>query len=150
MVIRPPPRRVPHTLELLHGYTLPPHWRARRRQTMAQIKKKAPNKSISPIFSLVVSLLCFRSGFLKKKKTVAIAMPPRGRLIQNCSAVRTHCQGVEFSCCTYTPPPGQAIRKRPAQDWSYYRRYAKHAGQQGNVNCPFPKRDREADDSHGS
>ena len=51
-------------------------------QTMPQIRKNAPNKSIWSIFCLRVRLLCLRSGFLKKKKTVAIAMPPMGRLIQ--------------------------------------------------------------------
>ena len=48
---------------------------------MAQIRKKAPRRSICAIFWRVVSLLCLRSGFLKKKKTVAMAQPPRGRLI---------------------------------------------------------------------
>ena len=41
-----------------------------------QIKKKAPNRSISPIFWDRVRLLSLRLGFLKKKKMVASATPP--------------------------------------------------------------------------
>lgn len=48
---------------------------------MAQMRKKAPIRSIWPIFSLSVSLLSLRSGFLKKKKTAAMAMAPMGRLM---------------------------------------------------------------------
>jgi hypothetical protein len=81
MIRRPKPRRQPHTLGFDQGYVVPPHWRARRRQTMAQIKKKAPRRSICAIFSLSVRLLCLRSGFLKKQKTAAMATAPMGRLI---------------------------------------------------------------------
>ena len=49
---------------------------------MEQIRKKAPKRSICWIFSLVVNLECFLSGFLKKKNTTAIAHPPTGKLIQ--------------------------------------------------------------------
>ena len=80
--MRPKPIRHPNTLESLHGYTLPPHCNASKRHTMAQIKKKAPRISIWAIFSLVVMLFCFLSGFLKKKKTVNNATPPNGKLIQ--------------------------------------------------------------------
>jgi hypothetical protein len=34
---------------------------------MAQMRKKAPSRSICPIFWRVVSWLCLRSGFWKKK-----------------------------------------------------------------------------------
>ena len=71
----------PHTLESCHGYVDPPHCRARSRQTMAQIKKKAPSRSISLIFWNKVKLFTLRLGFLKKKPTVSKAMPPNGRLI---------------------------------------------------------------------
>lgn len=79
---RPNPIRQPKTLESLHGYTLPPHCKASKRQTMAQMRKKAPRISICAIFSLTVMAFCFLSGFLKKKKTVNKAMPPNGKLIQ--------------------------------------------------------------------
>lgn len=49
---------------------------------MEQIRKKAPSRSICRIFSLVVILECFLSGFLKKKNTTAMAHPPTGKLIQ--------------------------------------------------------------------
>ena len=49
---------------------------------MPHIKRKAPPRSICLIFSLNVILVCSLSGFLKKKKTVKRATPPKGRLIQ--------------------------------------------------------------------
>lgn len=66
-MMRPKPMRQPYTLESLHGYTLPPHCKASKRQTMAQMRKKAPKISICAIFSRVVRVFCFLSGFLKKK-----------------------------------------------------------------------------------
>lgn len=82
VMMRPKPMRQPYTLESFHGYTVPPHCKASNRQTMAQMSKKAPKISICAIFSRVVMLFCFLSGFLKKKKTVNKATPPNGRLIQ--------------------------------------------------------------------
>lgn len=83
MMIKPNPRIQPQTLESLHAYVLPPHCKARSKQTMPQIKKKAPTRSISPSFCLVVKPVSFRSGFLKKKKTVASVIPPKGRFLQS-------------------------------------------------------------------
>ena len=82
MIIKPNPRRQPQTRESLHAYVLPPHCRARSKQTMPQIKKKAPTRSISPSFCFVVKPVSFRSGFLKKKKTVARVIPPKGRFLE--------------------------------------------------------------------
>ena len=82
VMIRPKPMIQPYTLESLQAYTLPPHCSASKRQTMAHMRKKAPKISICAIFSRVVMVFCFLSGFLKKKKTVNNATPPNGRLIQ--------------------------------------------------------------------
>lgn len=80
--VRPKPIIQPYTLESLQGYTVPPHCNASKRQTRAQMRKKAPRISICAIFSRVVMVFCFLSGFLKKKKTVNKAIAPKGKLIQ--------------------------------------------------------------------
>lgn len=50
---------------------------------MAQIRNAAPRRSISRIFCLMVRLVLFRCGGLKKGATAAMEMAPKGRLIQN-------------------------------------------------------------------
>lgn len=59
-----------------------PHCRANSKQTIAQIRRKAPPRSMCLSFSLNVIPVCALSGFLKKKKTVKRATPPNGRFIQ--------------------------------------------------------------------
>jgi hypothetical protein len=82
MVIRKPnPRMQPQTFESDQGYTLPPHCKASSKQTIEQIKNRAPKRSISKIFCLVVMVLSFRFGGLKKSPTAAIDMAPNGKLI---------------------------------------------------------------------
>jgi len=81
MIRRPNPKIQPQTFESFHGYFEPPHCSASRRHTIAQIRNTAPTRSISRIFSLVVKPLDFRSGGLKKRKTVASAIAPKGKLI---------------------------------------------------------------------
>jgi hypothetical protein len=82
MVIRRPnPMRQPQTFESDQGYKLPPHCKASSKQTIEQIKNRAPKRSISKIFCLVVMVLSFRFGGLKKSPTAAIDMAPNGKLI---------------------------------------------------------------------
>ncbi len=78
----PKPRMQPQTLESFHGYVVPPHCSASSRQTIEQIRKRAPSRSISSIFCLIVMLTSFRFGFLKKIATAAIEMAPNGKFIQ--------------------------------------------------------------------
>lgn len=56
---------------------------------MAQMRKKAPKRSTCWIFSLNVILPCLRSGFLKKKKTVSMAIPPNGKFLSQSCQTRT-------------------------------------------------------------
>jgi hypothetical protein len=60
VIKRPNPRMQPQTLESCQGYVDPPHCSASRRHTIEQIRKPAPTRSISRIFSLVVKPLDFR------------------------------------------------------------------------------------------
>ena len=50
MAIRPKPMKRPIMRELFQGYLLPPHWRARRRQTTAGRRRANPMRSSSVIF----------------------------------------------------------------------------------------------------
>jgi hypothetical protein len=79
---RQKPNKQPQTLLSFHGYVIPPHWRARRRQTIAPIRNVAPTRSISLIFCLKLMWLKSRFGLLKKPATVMIVRPPNGKLIQ--------------------------------------------------------------------
>jgi hypothetical protein len=54
---------------------------------MAQMRKKAPRRSISSIFPFSVSLLSSRLGDSKKNQTAAIAIPPNGKLIYSTSVL---------------------------------------------------------------
>ena len=76
------PRKSPHILLFFQLYVTPPHCNASRRHTMAHIRNKAPKRSISRILCLVVRLLCFLTGGLKKKYTAPREIAPNGRLIQ--------------------------------------------------------------------
>jgi len=57
------------------------HCKAKRRQTIEQIRMKAPRRSISKIFCVVVRFVDFRFGGLKNIATVAMAIAPKGKLI---------------------------------------------------------------------
>lgn len=81
-MISPKPNRVPQTFELPHGYVKPPHCKASRRLTIAQIRNTAPAKSMFFNRSLTGMWLYFLSGFEKKKNTTNSEMPPNGKLIQ--------------------------------------------------------------------
>jgi len=97
-MIKPKPSMQPQTFELCHGYVLPPHCRANSRHTMPHIRRNAPNKSICASFCLNDMSSCFRSGFLKKKKTVIKATAPKGRLIQK-HLSRFRSQHSSFESC---------------------------------------------------
>ena len=107
---------------------------------MAQMRKKAPSRSICPIFCRVVSRLCLRSGFLKKKKTVAIAQPPRGRLILNGFVSDQPQYDLALAFLPEAPTPCQAVGKGSSQDWTNHRRNAKHARQKADVDRSSAKR----------
>ncbi len=87
-MISPKPMNRPYTREEFHGYTVPPHCRARMRHVTPLMRKSAPSRSIWAIFSLNVSVEVFRFGDLKKKKTLEKAMAPKGRLIQKHLSIR--------------------------------------------------------------
>jgi hypothetical protein len=70
----------------------------------------------------------------------------RGQLI--CRDTNTaYCKGDGI---THTPAPRQAVSKGTTKDGPNHRGDAEHAGQQGNVNGAFPKRNGVADDGHGA
>jgi hypothetical protein len=81
------PSKHPHTLEFFHGYVDPPHCSAKSKQTIEQMRKSAPSRSISKIFCFKVNPEDLRLGGLKKRKTTAIAIAPNGRLIYTVSDV---------------------------------------------------------------
>lgn len=85
---RPNPSRQPQTLLLDHAYTEPPHCKAKSKQTILQMRKNAPARSICLILSLTVMEAYDRGGLLKKKNTTAILTAPNGRLIHFVGEIR--------------------------------------------------------------
>lgn len=63
-----------------HAYVVPPHWRARRRQTIPGRKTREPKGSSFQICCLSVSV--FLLGFVwRTKRTMATTTAPMGRLM---------------------------------------------------------------------
>lgn len=78
-IIRPNPSKHPHTLEFDHGYTAPPHCKARNKQTIDEIMKSAPRKSSLSSLSFRDKSGDFGAGALKVKRITAIANAPKAK-----------------------------------------------------------------------
>lgn len=83
MISRPNPTNNPMMRELLHAYSAPPHCRASSRQMTPGMKRAAPMMSSCLMRSRkererVSSVLRLT---WRKKKTMAMATPPMGRLM---------------------------------------------------------------------
>jgi len=81
--MRPKPRRHPYTFGSDHGYTAPPHCKARNRQTIEEIINDAPRKSSLTSLSFNVKCENFGRGALYVSRIMIIAMAPNAEKYQN-------------------------------------------------------------------
>ena len=92
---------------------LPPHWRARRRQTRHGRRKNVPSGSSWRSFCLAARPFLKGSVGLRMSMTATMTMAPMGRLTVRSLASRSDPGLSTIRLTVKAPPPANIRRKRP-------------------------------------